>query len=288
MLCQIERCCRYAEQTGRTTIVDTNYQHSRYFKDELENYFISKSPNLILSANRYSTILNELSVFPEFLAGRVSRYTTTRNKDLRLECETESQLPVTFDFSRDYPHQLLVHHQSGGGEISFFTLMRMRVQDLIAAELIRRVNGIGAPYSAIHIRHTDYKTNYQHALSELKDSPREPLFVATDNRRVLEEFQTALGSERVFSFSSASLSEGEPVHTLQLSRTDAFNRNQDAILDLFMLALSEKLYLLKLENKRDTRFSEYSGFSRLANNLWSSKTALKEIISKPEKRFEFC
>jgi len=71
---------------------------------------------------------------------------------------------------------------------------------------------------------------------------------------------------------------------LPLSESGNFARNQDAILDLFMLALSEKLYLLKLENKRDTRFSEYSGFSRLARNLWSSKDVLKQIIADPETR----
>jgi hypothetical protein len=287
MLCQIEKCCRYAEQTSRVVIVDTNYKNARHFKDDLKKYFTSNFPDLILSAEGYSAALNEMNVFPEFLAGRIGDYTTARDPESRLECEIASQLPVTFDFSRDYQHQLLVHHQSGGGEISIFALMRMRAQAAIVNELHRRVSMIGVPYSAIHIRHTDYKTNYRNVLEELKNSPEEPLFVATDNRKVLEEFQSGLGVERVFSFSAPSLSNGKPIHTLELSETDTFSRNQDAILDLFMLALSKKLYLLKLENKRDTTFSEYSGFSRLARNLWSSKEMLKRVISRSEKRFSF-
>jgi hypothetical protein len=191
-------------------------------------------------------------------------------------------LPVTFDFSRDYPHPLLVHHQSGGGEISILALMRMRLQAALASELMGRIERIGAPYSAIHVRHTDYQTNYRQAIEELKRASDGPLFVATDNRKVLEEFVAELGEERVFSFSASSLGNGEPIHKLQPSNADSFARNQDAILDLFMLGLSEKLYLLELANKRDTTFSAYSGFSRLARNLWSSKAALKQMIFLPE------
>lgn len=281
MLCQIEKCCQYAEQTARIVIVDTNYKHARYFKDDLENYFVSRSPRLVLSARRHAEALNGLRVFPEFLAGRVNEYTSARNHETGLECESETRLPVTFDFSRDYPHPLLVHHQSGGGEISILALMRMRLQAALASELMRRIDSIGAPYSAIHVRHTDYQTNYRQAIEELKCAPDGLLFVATDNRRVLEEFIAELGEERVFSFSASSLSSGEPIHRLRPADAGSFARNRDAILDLFMLALSEKLYLLKLENKRDTTFSAYSGFSRLARNLWSSKTALKHMIFQP-------
>lgn len=268
LLSQIEKCCRYAEQTERTVVVDTNYAGSIHFNDHFENYFISRQDKLLLSPKDLNRTVDELSVFPEFLLARVNRYVPRQNPETHKFCDSENNLPITFDFTKNYPHQLLVHHQAGGSRNSIFALSRMQVQSAIADELQRRIKAIGGPYSAIHIRHTDYRTDYEQALANIKRSTVGRLFVATDNRQVLEDFQACLGYERVFSFSALPQTAGEPIHTQALSEAKTFARNQDAIIDLLMLALSRRLYLLKL---RDNHLgTKASGFSRLAHNLWSS------------------
>src|SRR5947209_3468047 len=50
MLCQIEKCCQYADRVGRTVIVDTDYARSApaTFKDHLSKYFVSLRVGLVL------------------------------------------------------------------------------------------------------------------------------------------------------------------------------------------------------------------------------------------------
>jgi len=283
ILCQIEKCCRYAEQTDRTVIVDTNYRNSLYFGDHFGRYFVSRQSKFILNADNFSGSFDRMQVFPEFLSGRVSRYTTTWDTERWNWRDSDSAQPVTFDFSKSYPQELLVHHQSGGGSIAQFALLRMRLEDSIVDELARRVRQIGTSYSAIHVRHTDYTTIYEPTLLQLGKSPVKRLFVATDNGKVLDDFRLALGRDRVFSFATLPSSAGEPLHNSRSPAAQTYAKNRDSILDLLMLALSNRLYILKVEpNKYGVT---YSGFSALAHNLWSAKIILKHLISRPDIGF---
>ena len=74
MLCQIDLACRYAERFDRTVIVDTKHQSKIYFRDSFSNYFASRQDRLVLDADQVFGRLDQLDVFPQFLAGRVTRY----------------------------------------------------------------------------------------------------------------------------------------------------------------------------------------------------------------------
>lgn len=52
MLCQIVKCCRYAEKTGRYVVVDTNYKSTISFHDDLDKYFSSRHEGLILGLEK--------------------------------------------------------------------------------------------------------------------------------------------------------------------------------------------------------------------------------------------
>src|ERR1019366_9078394 len=109
MLCQIERACLYAERFDRTVIVDTAYSKT-YFRDRFSSYFASRQPRLVLDADAAAERLDQLAVFPNFLAGRVSRYATRFDRDLARFVEEESGLIPSFDFDRDYAEPLIVTH----------------------------------------------------------------------------------------------------------------------------------------------------------------------------------
>jgi hypothetical protein len=100
-----------------------------------------------------------------------------RDEKSYVRYDAESGVPVTFDFGKDYPHQLLVHHQGGGGDLSLFALLRMKIAPVVADQLTARYREIGARYSGIHVRNTDLNTRYEDALAQLKSSSTEPLFV---------------------------------------------------------------------------------------------------------------
>jgi len=280
ILTQIEGCCRYAEQTGRIVVVDTNYRNTRHFKDRLDKYFVSNQSRLLLAAEQLTEDLDQLRVYPEFLSGRVNAYMAVWNKERIAYCDTETGQPVGFDFSKDYPHQLLVHHQPGGQQISMFALLRMTIQKPLIAALTERLNAIGRPYSGLHVRHTDYRSNYAEAMDRLRRLP-ERLFLATDNKGVVDDFRSALGADRVWSFAGLPANGGRPLHVDPPPGADVFRLNADSILDLLMLALSNRIHLVEVEN---SPWGKHSGFSLLAMNLWQAKTVLRHVLACPEIR----
>src|SRR5262249_8667448 len=98
---------------------------------------------------------------------------------------------------------------------------------------------------------------------KLKDQIQGPIFLATDNRDVLDFVRLTFGGDRVFSFSKLPKEAGKPLH--MDDTTDNYHRNADAIVDLVMLSLSRQLCLFALS---DNRFeAKYSGYSVFAKDL---------------------
>jgi hypothetical protein len=281
MLCQVECCCSYAEHTGRTVIVDTNYRNSDHFRDSFDRYFAPRYSKLLLSIDDVAEPLEQLSVFPEFLARRLNDYRSFWSRELTCDCDEATHQPLGFDFSRDYPHELLVHHSAGGGQNSLFALLRLTLRKALVDELSGRLARLGRPYTGVHVRHTDYQSDYRGLLSRLAQSTGK-VFLATDNRRVLDDFAVALGADRVVSFAALPLQYDAPLHQLRLTPSDTYRRNLDAILDLLLLALSDTLSTVELSNAGHVK---YSGFTMLARNLWSARIVLKYLIDSTDIRF---
>jgi hypothetical protein len=236
-----------------------------------------------LDATEIELHLKNVSVVPNFLADDCHRYDSYFDFELGYFVERTTRKLITFDFDKDYAEPLLVHHGSGrviGASVA--ALSRLRLHDNLSDELIKRLKSIGANYVSIHIRNTDYTTNYQPLLNQLKNLPAlqncENLFVATDDIACLQFCRNTFPGIRIVSFSKLPQDSGRPIHRLSDS-DESYERNKDAILDLLMLALSNKFFFFGLnENRWGTKFS---GFSLLAHDLHNSKKALSALISRP-------
>lgn len=284
MLCQIEKCCRYAEVRARTVIVDTAYANSDYFKDQFSRYFSSRQKRLILSLGDQAADLEAMRVFPETLQGRLHFYKVHFDKKILAFCDTETGQPVTFDFNRDHAQPLLVHHQAGGGNLSQLALLRLSLGRSLADELMARIHSVGGPWLGVHVRNTDYATDYGPLLQQVKQAPAKRIFLATDSLQVRQRFQSELTNKTVFSFSRRFSADDKPLHKMQgLDDVDVVASNCDAILDLLMLALSSRLLFQKIEP--NAYGVSHSGYTVLAHHLWSSKIVLRHLIS--DSRIEF-
>ena len=281
ILCQVERCCRYAEAFDRTVVVDTNFARTRFFRDEFDRYFVSRDARLVLSARAMGPAVADGSVRPAVMRGRLDDYRLRHDDASGLMLDAATGVPLTFDFARDHDEHVLLHHQHGGGEASAQGLSRLTIARPLADELARRWAAIGPGYDAIHVRHTDYRSNYRDAIGALREAASDRLFVATDNGAVLRAFQQALGRGRVYSFSLLGFMPGEPIHTLILDEERTYQRNGDAVLDLLMLALARDLYLLPVENNPH---GAHSGYSMLARSLHEDQDRVRRLIDDP--RFE--
>lgn len=277
LLCQIDKACRYAEQTDRLIVVDTNFHSTKFFKDDFSKYFVSRQPHLRLDPSQFATALNELAVFPKVIFGNINAYSTEFDFSVKNFVEKESREILSFDFSQNYSEPLLVHHAGGRDGIALATLGRIRLRDEITDILLDRLRSIGSPYTAIHIRDTDYRTDYQQAIERLKSTIRGPIFLATDNRNSLDFLRSIFGEDRVFSFANLPLEAGKPPHIFDEGQP-VYEVNRDAIVDLLMLGLSREFHFFPLSKNQFG--ARYSGYSIIANQLRQFPSFLSNLIAR--------
>jgi hypothetical protein len=272
-LCQIEKAHRYARRFNRLCVVETNHKSSLNFRQGLHRFFVSRDDRLILDSRKFSPLFDKMTVAPSFLQGRVNSYDVITDESY---VDTLSLQPIVFDESRDYEEELLVHHHLGHGDNSIFTLMKLRLHDCLGDLLAERLRTISGPYVAIHIRNTDYRTDFIPQLRALPLPDTAKIFIAADNGETARQAREFLHRHEVFSFSSFPDHMTLPLHRIHMESDQAFTRDHDVILDLFTLALAQRLFIFKLNAEWDG----YSGFSRLAYNLWQHDYLLDQMIGR--------
>jgi hypothetical protein len=276
ILSEIGKCLSYARRFDRLVIVETDYVNLTHFNDRFETYFKSTDPRLILDAADFSALFDQLRAHPEFIHGRVNGY---RDRINLVGVDDETGRHVTFDFTQDYEAPLIVHHANGQqkGRNAMIALQSLALSDALKAQLKNRMERLGPEYSAIHIRHTDYKTDYKNRIERLKLKNTGPVFIATDNRAVLDYCTSFFGEARVFSLSHLPDDGGAPLHYSR-SAEGARQRNSDAVLDLFTLTLATDYYFFPRLSGRWQMRPSYSGFSVLADRLRHAPRLLSRIV----------
>jgi hypothetical protein len=164
VLCNVEKTRLHADKFNRTLIVDTNFVNSYTTLGDFSDYFQTRA-NVILNASPLINKLRDLTTFPACVAGKLDSYRTYYDENLKYFRERTTRQKVSFKFDTDYEEQLLVHHGLGGGFLGVQALSWLQLNDVITAELIRRLSVINSPYCAIHIRNTDYRSDYLRRLN---------------------------------------------------------------------------------------------------------------------------
>ena len=262
MLSQIGKCCNYADRFKRKVIVETDFTHATYFKDDFSRYFISHDPALVLSSAEFKHKFDALTVEPKSFSGRVTTYQVDGSA-LLSNANISTGLVPKFNLKQDYQAQLLLHHSLGGGiKMQLLALRRMSVTPLVMKCIAERRAKIGDAFTGIHIRNTDYRTDYQNHLRSLVGKISGPIFLATDSVEVLAFGREIFSGHKVYNFSSLP-TDGQPLHTNRTTNIE--DANLDAIADLFLLTLASKFYFFPIVPNGST--TVYSGFSKLADHL---------------------
>jgi hypothetical protein len=276
ILSEIGKCMAYCKKFDRILIVEADYSDAHHFKDRFSNYFTADDQRFRLNSDNFGGHFDTLSTLPHFVQNRVTHY---QRELLRTEIPADDKGGVTFDFSKDHSQQLLVHHQNGQQKKrnAIIALSNLQLNDHLASQLEKRLLLMGQGYVGFHVRHTDYKTAYEKHVTRLAPSIRGPVFLATDNRAVVDFFKNLFGEKRVFSFGALPEEAGEPSHY----GADAGvlkARNADAILDLFTLALANDYYFFPRIKGGFRLLPVYSGFSVLAARLRATPAILRHVL----------
>ncbi len=283
ILCRIGVVCWYATRFRRKVIVDTNHRSTIYMRDDFSRYFLSRQDSLALDLTATRAALDRFDgeVVPSFLKHRLLDYDVRFDPERRSVVESTIGEPITFDFEKAYKEPLLVHHMSGNAPgAAQMALARLRLRPELRDELTRRLRLIGPGYAAVHIRNTDLRTDYRILLARLKASGAlngfDALFVATDDAACYEFCQDLFAGLKVVGFSQLPVASTRPLHHLS-EVDDVYVRNRDAILDLLMLALSDRYFPLELSKNRWG--ARYSGFSILAKKLRKSPAVFDGLLN---------
>ena len=277
ILCQIETAYQYAERTDRMVMVDTGYKNLGYFHDEFSNYFSSLDDRLILDTDFIQSSLDSMTVVPSALKGRLSSYRPQWNQvPYHNFVDAEIGTLISFDLTKHYEEEILVRHTSGGGRISILALQKLVLREWITIPLSQRINAIGRPFGAVHIRNTDQQTDYRQVIDQMIGSILLPVFIATDSLSRRQYCETVFGSQNVIYFSDLP-EEEYPIHCNRNFRSP-YQRNSEAILDLLTMALSNEYY--KIPVRSSNGLETYSGFSDLVEDLMDNSKILISLLGE--------
>ena len=267
-LCEIEKCWAYAEKNARALVIDTRVsglmgQFSTYFS--LNAATIPVFPTVTQELLDH---LNSLTCYPEVLTGRLGKYTCTHIEEFEARVEIPSQTLLTFDLDKTYKHGVVQRETLGGGLASERSVQRITVLPEVREQVVKVLNELPRPYLGIHVRNTDYVTEYKSFFDQLlpKVTGRTVL-VCSDDAEVIEYARKFFDLAKVISSSTTLVEKGSCLHE-DISYPNAAACKQAAInslIDVFALAESERLFYTDVTRGRT------SGFSMLANYLYENK-----------------
>ena len=269
MLAQIEKCYRYALKYNRKLFIDGSRGG---FRDDFSRYFI---PAPYIFFEKIDFLSPPFDVFPHHLRDDIYNYELSYwDNNLR-------GLPtffVTFDFKQDYKEQVLVHESAGGGIDSIFALTRLRLKPEIRSHITTIISGLqklgkSGKYDGIHIRNTDYKTDYQSYFNKIKNRINKTTVICTDDYECQQYAQSFFEEKIKIVTDIPDLSIPNVDKRLHgNTNLDRYKSNVDTLTDLFILAYSDHLFYT-VSSKKHT-----SGFSLLARNLHSYKRITRNML----------
>jgi hypothetical protein len=188
-----------------------------------------------------------------------------------------SRTRVSFDFEKKYDEDLLVFEQCGGGTKSINLLSKLK----LSSKLRKKFNEymISETYESIHIRNTDYQTDYKNFFINIKESLKNKLvLICSDDIGVIESAKIILKESNVISKTSNEFTQrGIPLHShyQKLTKEQEKILAEDTIIDLLLLANSDKIHYTYLSGYN---FNKLSGYTKLAILLKQNREVLQNII----------
>jgi hypothetical protein len=270
VLCQITNCYNYCKRTSRTLLLDTEFD--TFFLRSFDTYFLFNDQieiKIIYNTMQIRTIIEniiykkDLTIYPEYIKDKIYNYAVEWKHDGRYFKNTDIKTKI--DLKLDYKEDLILYHSEGGGEGSLQIIKYLKLNSDIKDEFTLRYNQVTKPYLSIHIRNTDYKTDYISIYNDNIDLINlSNIFLATDSQDVKNFFsEKNIKLKNFVNLPNNNL----PIHN-RYNNLDRHKVMIDTICDLLILALGDKFILPK----------KYYGFTKLAYNLFNNKKLVHNLI----------
>lgn len=251
MLQQIMLCFNYSVKYNRLLVIDT--KSTREFNDEIKKYFD------LTHSNIYNKTFSEfVSFIRDSTLTFYPSWNTRENFDTLkytfssiYENIVYNNIPTALDFCKSYDEDIIIHCACGSGyePINFFNMFPLK--PITVTSLKERWHLLSKPYLALHIRHTDYKSDIPTFIERVTPciAEYENIFLASDNKDVIDKFKTHFG-DKVKSFSTINGIVDKAMHYAlpKVSKTYVL----DIICDYLLLITADK-YLYSSEQSKYSR-----------------------------------
>lgn len=284
---QIEKCRRYAKAFDRVLIIDTHRKsgilsHFSDFFEITDSGGVTVVPEVDESLQHH---LNALTCNPPAVQNRIGKYASLFSSEWRNVCEKTSGGLITFDFEKDHEAQLLVHEQCGDGYLSEQLLPRLRLSTRARSEISMSLARLPRPYVGVHVRNTDYRTDYLPLFESIYDKTiGRNVLVCSDDPDVIVHARSFFRDSVVITATTIPNSARKPLH-LRNSYDSQEERVQATIMaltDLLALGGAEELCYAKSVTSGEPLRLGKSGFSLLADHIFRNKHLIASLLGLPE------
>ena len=269
ILCEVEKCWRYAEKHNRYLLIDSTDSglHDNFWK-----YFDTRLPAVIKAMPKYNE-LNNLTCHPSAVAGELDSYISKYSSMHSNFIEEVSKRKLTFNHNAEYTEEVLVHEQCWEGEfLSIFCLDGLVFKPEVQEYIKNKIKNLGS-YVGLHIRNTDYKMDYQYLFTKMKEEVKnKKIVLCSDDFKMFDEAKKWLPDNEIIRLSTFKDNDGSPLH--HMHHEDQYQMNLDVLTDLIALAKSKKIYFGNVNN-----LQKFSGFSMLAYCLQENPTILHKLLN---------
>lgn len=171
--------------------------------------------------------------------------------------------------------------KGGGGSLSL--LNHLRISPLILEIHQKELREVGVPYDVIHVRNSDYKTDFKPFLRRVRrltSSTR--VCVITDSQEV-SEFAQALFGQRLHVPRRLRPECNTPLHKLGDTGQTIGLRDvlQEAVLDLLLAIRAEEFFYTYVFQVGDPTRRTLSGFGQLITGLRDSPLLTSKLTNSP-------
>ena len=219
---------------------------------------------------------------------------TVWSNERKCHVDKETLTPLKYSLNRSYTEKTLLYCGEGGFDfycsgvrfdsLEHFKSVRtlathFRFTSKLTAAIKKAIAPYqNTPYSAIHVRHTDYQSSYQQYFKQIRNQVADKrLLVCSDSREVLSFAKDYFADSDAFNTDSyASPTADEPIHNHKKTIAkrlgkSVFDLNAEAFIDLYALSGADNLFVAPVR-KKDGSMS-LGGYSRLAMYLQQTKTS---------------
>lgn len=274
-LCQIEKSWSYAERFDRWLVIDTRESG---LHDDFSEYFRPRdaAADVVFGlSSRPERRIAQLSPLPPGLTDAILDMPPETFYDPADSVADRRPAKLVFDLRKPHRDRVLVRQHAGGGDDSFRLLDKITFTETVRRAIMERLAHLEGEYSAVHVRNTDYQTDYRGFFSKLRSRVAGgQLLVCSDDAAVIAFAKRYFDSTEILQASPIPDSGGAPLHVKSTFASPELRRenNLSLLTDLIALGRAKRLYI--------TRHSrgQTSGYSRLARHLSDNRYVINGLL----------